>query len=346
MEEEGSLRRDALTGVWTIFAPVRETRPIDFTPETAAPPLHDDPSGCPFCPGNEEETPPAVFEELAPDDASVGLAWTVRVVGNRYPALVAPDEETGSDPMPAPRPYEATTGFGGHEVVIETPRHGEGLADFAPAHARLIVDAYAERLRRWREDGRVAAVVIFRNQGALSGASLAHAHTQLVALPRVPDTLVREVGNFSTYAQGNTGHCLLCDMTDADAGLGLVVSDDGVTRIVSPWAATAPYQLRIVPHRCSPTFADVSEAERESVAAAMVTVARAYRGALGEATAFNLVVHTAPFAVERTGALPYHWHIEVVPRFSCAAGFEVGTGMGINSTGPARAAERLRSAIM
>lgn len=230
-------------------------------------------------------------------------------------------------------------------MIIETPRHHEGLADLSQAHARLVIDAFAERLAYWRDDGRTSCGVLFRNQGSMSGASLAHAHTQLIVLPRVPDPITREIGNLSTYANANPGRCLLCDAAESDAHSGLTVFDDGVTRVISPWAATSPYLLRVIPHRCAATFSDAPASERESLAAAITTAARAYRDGLGDPS-FNLVVHTAPFSVERTGALPFHWHVDLVPRFSCSAGFEVGTGMGINSTGPERAAERLRSAIM
>jgi UDPglucose--hexose-1-phosphate uridylyltransferase len=345
MAGASELRRDALTGMWTIMAPVREGRPADFTPANSAPALADA-ADCPFCPGREDATPPEVFRALAADDAAAGLPWTVRVVPNLYPALGIAGAGDEPGPVPAPSPYEACKGFGAHEVVVETPRHDEGLADFPVAHARLIVDAFAERLAHWREDGRTSVVVLFRNQGALSGASLAHAHTQLIALPRVPDPIVREIGNHTTWAEAHAGRCLLCDATAADEEAGLVVFDDGLTRIVSPWAATSPYQLRIVPRRCAYTLSDAPPAERDSLALALTTGARAYAGVLGPSVAFNLVVHTAPFAVERTGALPFHWHVDLVPRFSCSAGFEVGTAMGINSTGPETAAERMRSAIM
>jgi UDPglucose--hexose-1-phosphate uridylyltransferase len=338
------LRRDPLTGTWTIYAPVRQGRPVDFTPANSSPPLQDA-ADCAFCPGREDRTPPEVWTAAAPDDVEAGLAWTVRVVPNLYPALEADADGDGAVAVEAPGPYEACTGFGGHEVVIETPRHEEGLADLSPAHARLVVDAFAARLAHWRDDGRTAAVVLFRNQGSMSGASLAHAHTQLIALPRVPDAIVREIGNLSTYADAHQGRCLLCDMADSDAASGLTVYDDGVTRVLSPWAATSPYLMRVVPYRCASTFSDAPAAELDSLALALTATARAYRDALGDPS-FNLVVHTAPFAIERTGVLPFHWHVDLVPRFSCSAGFEVGTGMGINSTGPVAAAELLRSAIM
>ena len=338
------LRRDPLTGVWTIYAPARQDRPADFTPANSAPRLADE-ADCVFCPGHEERTPPEVWSAVAADDAAAGLAWTVRVVPNLFPALDTAAEADGIRPIEAPGPYDGSSGFGGHEVVVETPRHAEGLADFSPAHARLVVDAFAARLAHWRDDGRTACAVLFRNQGSLSGASLAHAHTQLIALPRVPDAIAREIGNLSTYADANPGRCLLCDMARSDAEGGLAVYDDGVTRVLSPWAATSPYLLRVVPHACATTFASASAGQLDSLALALTSAARGFRDALGDPS-FNLVAHTAPFSVERTGVLPFHWHIDLVPRFSCSAGFEVGTGMGINSTGPVRAAELLRSVIM
>ena len=304
-----------------------------------------DSADCPFCAGHEDQSPPAVWQAVTPQDQAAGRAWTVRVVPNKFPALQVTGDDDGCEPLEAPDPYEALRGFGGHEVVIETPRHDHRLADFSASHARLIVDAYAARLAFWRDDGRTACAVAFRNEGALAGASLAHAHTQLIALPRVPGPLVHEIGNFSTYADANGGACLLCAAAEADSGAGLVIFDDGITRVVSPWAALSPYFVRIVPRRCAPTFADASDPERDSLAAALVAVARAYRGGAGD-PAFNLIARTAPFSVERTRVLPFHWHVDVVPRFTCAAGFEVGTGWGINSTGPQRAAELLRSAIM
>jgi len=330
------MRRDPVTGVWTVLAPDRAGRPKEFSrsPEEVA-----DASTCPFCAGREEMTPATRWEGAVPGEES----WTVRVFGNAFPALSAPDDEDGSDPIDAPSPYVAQTGFGEHEVIAETPRHGEGLADYAPEHATLLAEAYAQRLRHWREDGRFAAAILFRNWGRAAGASLSHAHTQLVALPRVPDVIVRELGNFSQAASGSR-RCVLCEATAADDAGGRVVWDDGVVAVHSPYAAPIPCALRIAPRRCSVTLADATPEERASFGAALVASARAVRGAFGD-VAFNIVIHDGPYTAQRAVALPFHWHAELILRTSDQAGFEWGSGTYINVVDPDEAAETLRAGL-
>jgi len=327
------LRHDPVTGVSTIIEPERAGRPRDFlrTPDEIG-----DPSACPFCGGHEAETPPSLLELHLPGEA----AWSVRVFENRYPALTAPDDQEWPADVDAPWPYSGTSGFGVHEVIVETPQHTETLADLSPAHAALLVDAYADRIRVWREDGRFASALLFRNYGRAAGASLAHPHTQFVALPRVPETIVRELGNFSQEGTARGG-CVLCGAMAADDAGGRIVFDDGMTVVHSPWAAPVPYFMRIAPRCCAATLADSTAEQRASFGAALVATARAIRGLFGDA-AFNVVVHDAPYSAQHAG-LPYHWHAEVVPRMSEQAGFEWGSGVFLNVVDPDVAAAALRA---
>ncbi|HEX9092517.1 MAG TPA: DUF4931 domain-containing protein, partial [Coriobacteriia bacterium] len=269
--------------------------------------------------------------------------WTVRVVGNRFPALDSPDDSDGAEMLDAPGPYRAMTGFGAHEVVVETPRHGEGLADYPPEHLTLLADAYAARLAYWRNDPRLAAALLFRNWGRAAGASLSHAHTQLVAMPRVPDALVRELGNFAEAASASRP-CPLCEAMRADDAGGRVVWDDGVFAVQSPWAAPIPYFLRIAPRRCCPSLADATSAERAGFGAALGAAASAVRGLFGD-VALNVVVRVAPHTVHRLQGLPFHWHADVILRTSDQAGFEWGSGTYINVIDPDEAALALRRAL-
>jgi UDPglucose--hexose-1-phosphate uridylyltransferase len=330
------MRQDPVTGVWTVLEPARAGRPKDFS---IRPDETSDIADCPFCAGHEDMTPPTRYE--------VGVAgsdtWAVRVFENAFPALTAGDDEDGSDEIDAPAPYRGQTGFGVHEVIVETPTHGIGLADLPRDHAAVLVDTYAERLRHWRSDGRFAAGVLFRNWGRAAGASRSHAHTQFTAMPRVPDALVRELGNFSQAASGSRP-CPLCEALDADHMDGRTVWDDGITVVQCPWAAPIPYFMRVAPRRCSMTLADVTAEERASFADALVAAARAVRGTFGEA-AFNVVVHDGPYAAQRAGTLRYHWHAEFVLRTSDQAGFEWGSGTYINVIDPDEAAATLRDGL-
>ncbi len=329
------LRHDPVTGIWTVVAPHRSARPSDYA---CAPQPGPAGQGCPFCPGHEAETPPSRLTLSLPG----ATGWTVRVFENRFPFLTAAPDDDGLGSADAPAPYDARPGFGVSEVIVETPVHAQGLADFSGEHAALVVDAYAERIRAWREDGRFAATLVFRNYGWSSGASLAHAHAQLVATVRVPDAIVRELGNFS-QASTERGSCILCDAMAADDGGGRVVFDDGVCVAHVPWAAPVPYFVRIAPRRCAATLADATAQERSSLGAALVATAKAIRGALGDA-GFNLVVHDAPYSAQHAG-LAYHWHLEVVPRTADMAGFGWGSGMYSTTVDPDEAAAALRHGL-
>jgi len=324
-----------VTGVSAFIEPERAGRPRDFlrTPDEI-----QDPSSCPFCAGHEDQTPPTRLALALPGQPG----WAVRVFENRYPALTAGGEEDWARDLDAPAPYRGTTGFGIHEVIVETPLHDETLADFEPAHAALLVDAYADRIRTWREDGRFAAALLFRNFGKAAGASLSHPHTQFVALPRVPEAIIRELGNFTQEA-GERGSCVLCDAMRADDAGGRIVFDDGITVVHSPWAAPVPYFMRIAPRTCAETLADASPEQRASFGAALVAAAKALRGVFGDA-AFNIVVHDSPYSAQHAG-LPYHWHAEVVARMSEQAGFEWGSGVYLNVVDPDVAAAALREGL-
>lgn len=330
-------RQDPVTGIWMLLAPERAGRPRDLL---RSPDESVDDGSCPFCAGREDATPPTRWSRALPGEPA---GWTVRVVENRWPALTAPDDLDGADDTGAPLPYRATTGFGAHEVIVETPRHGEGLADLGPEHARLLVDAWADRIRFWFADGRLACPVIFRNWGRAAGASIAHAHTQLVVLPRVPDAIVRELGNFSGAASSHGG-CLLCDALAADDAGGRVVFDDGVTVAHAPFASAVPHSIRIAPRTCEPTIASMGPQAADSLAAALVACARAVRGALGD-VAFNMSVHVAPYTAMRVAGLPFHWHVDLIPRSGDLAGLEVGSGVYVNVVDPDEAAAELRRGL-
>ena len=168
------LRRDPLTGRWVIIASHRNARPNEFA---SRPPRPSARLKCPFCAGNEAETPP----EIARYPADAGR-WSVRVVPNKYPALSPP--EAGQ--VPVAGLLHSRAGEGAHEVIIESPRHVASLTELSRDEMRLAVRVYRDRLRRMRDDGRWRYALVFKNVGALAGASLHHIHSQLLATDLIP----------------------------------------------------------------------------------------------------------------------------------------------------------------
>jgi UDPglucose--hexose-1-phosphate uridylyltransferase len=271
-----------------------------------------EPAPCPFCAGNERLTPPEVAALRPGGGAPDGPGWSVRVVPNKFPVFA-----------------------GGHEVVVHTPRHDASLHELAVTEIEAILGVYRSRLAALAAGGAAAGLVIV-NQGGGAGASLDHSHAQVFALPMVPPALVAEQSNFASYLKKH-GRCLLCDVVErARSETSHIVSDDGVvawTPVASRW----PYETWLAP-------ADHAERFEDDATPSLAGSLKKTLAALAVVTAgapLNLWIHTAPFADE--GA--FHWHIEIVPRTTTIAGFELATGMAIDVVDPTDAAAQLRAAL-
>ena len=116
-----------------------------------------------------------------------------------------------------------------------------------------------------------------------------------------------------------------------------VLSGDEFTALV-PYAAFSPYSVWIIPHQHRSCFGQTTDAEIAELARVLREVlARFYRGF--HDPDYNLVLRSlAPNVAGRF----YHWYLALVPRLGKAAGFELGTGMFINTNLPEDDARRLR----
>ena len=314
-------RRDPVTSRWAVVAPARGLRPMAPPP---APPDPDPPADCPFCPGNEHDTPGELYADRDPGTAANGPGWRLRVVPNRYPA-VEPD-------APA---------VGRHEVVIACPEHVVRAAELPGGAYRGLFRAYRERITAHAADPRLAYTLAFKNVGAAAGASLAHAHAQLVATPFVPPLVQVELDAAAAH-HANTGRCVFCDIVTAErAGPRRVCETDGFVAVAA-YAPRFAYEVWVLPKAHAARFEAIRDVEVGDLAGVARRVVAAVDAALGP-VAFNWVLHTAPL---RSPDLPhYHWHLEVLPRTATPAGFEWGGGCFVTAVAPEDAAERLRRYI-
>lgn len=303
------LRHDPLTGEPILFAPERRERPNAFEGDAV-----NDQEICPFCPGNERETPPEV--------ARIGTAarWDVRVVPNRYPAV-------GHHGL-----------HGIHEVVIESPRHDAAFATMSSAQRIRVLRAYRERFAAHRRDRSIRHLVIFRNDGARSGQSLTHPHAQIIGLPFIPDRIRREASLMRSRKRKSLP-CLVCrDLEDEERRID---ANEAFT-VLAPKASRSPYAVRIVPARHAPDFGQADDAEIERLDAALGRVLGAINAILGTPP-WNLVVQSAPMRTATAEA--FHWWIDILPRLTTDGGFELATGIPINIVTPEAAAAELRAAV-
>lgn len=336
------LRWDPLKRHWVIIATERGRRPRDFQIE----PDNGDVTSCPFCYGNEDKTPPEIFA-IRPSGPPNSPNWQVRVIPNKYPALRVEGELNNR----AHGLYDVMNGIGAHEVIVETPDHKRGMADLTPAEIRDVLKAYRARYLDLRRDMRFRYMVLFKNHGTRAGATLAHAHSQLIAVPLTPPvaatalTVCREF-----YARKE--RCIFCDLIAFELTSGdRVVKEFPNYAILTPYASCFPFELRLYPKRHSHDFALMSDDQLAELALAMKEMLARLKVVLNDPP-YNFILHNAPPLQHRLGKpdywgsieYDYHWHIELVPRLTQIAGFEWGTGFYINSTSPEDAASFLREA--
>ncbi|HTK28384.1 MAG TPA: galactose-1-phosphate uridylyltransferase [Vicinamibacterales bacterium] len=326
------LRRDPVSGRWVIISTDRAKRPHDFQV------THVHPIGrehCPFCPGHEAMTPPEI---LAYRNGSSPNApgWDVRVVPNKYPAL----KVEGALDRQGDGLFDRMNGVGAHEVIIETPDHTQTLATLGEGPIERVLSAWRDRIRDLKQDRRLRYILVFKNHGAAAGATVEHTHSQLIALPLVPDFVREEIeGARRHYAEKE--RCLFCDIVRQEIEEGRrVVQESADIVALAPYAPRFPFETWLVPKRHGARFEEASAAEYESLARMLKAVLTRMDRAL-EYPPFNLVLHTAPFTDEAVDS--YHWHLEILPKVARMAGFEWGTGFYINPTSPEEATEVLRA---
>ena len=179
------LRKDPVTGRWVIIATERRKRLSDFSLESVE--MAPDPS-CPFCEGHEQMTPRELLAHRhgTPADSP---GWTLRVVPNQFPVLrVEGTLDRQGDGM-----FDKMNGIGAHEVVIESPYHADTLATMEEGRIESVLWACRERVQDLKRDQRFRSIIVFKNHGAAAGSSIAHSHSQVVALPIVPRVVREEV---------------------------------------------------------------------------------------------------------------------------------------------------------
>jgi UDPglucose--hexose-1-phosphate uridylyltransferase len=326
----GTLRQDPTTNEWVILAPERAARKGPDLPTRPPAPAHD--PGCPFCPGNEGQTPPEVarFPASGP--------WELRVVPNRFPALT-PHGSTERDGDRLSREME---GPGVHEVVIESPVHDERFDEMSPERLTNVVAMWRDRYRLLVAEPWAKAVVVFKNFGERAGTSLEHPHSQILATPVVPPDAFHACQVAARYYD-DTGHSVYLDLLARETEEGIrMVAERGRFAAVVPFAGRLPYETWIAPRSQQASFGDLGDEDLGDVALLVRDVVGALRRSAGDPD-YNLVVQSAPVGEERSPA--FVWHMRLLPRLVTAAGFELGSGMSINSVAPENAAQALRRAV-
>jgi len=305
---KSEIRKDYFKDEYVIIAPKRAKRP-----KKADKPV-DDEKSCYFCPANFKD------EIITYTDNNADGEWEILSVINKFAALSTDN----------PRAY------GQAEVIIETRRHGLDINEFSVDHIVRIFDAYIDRYEYLRNMDSIKHVIIFKNEGgSKAGASIAHTHSQIMALPILPPKVQAEACAYNKYRLDKSS-CPYCDIIKEETGKPRVIWEDENLFVLAPYASDSPYGAWFIPKRHIRTIAELNHAEKESFAKAIKVVL----GVLDElGISYNYFVENA------VNSEDYHMHIKLAPRPNVWAGLELGTGVIINAISPEYAAQLYRGEI-
>ena len=325
------LRQNPITKQWVIIATERARRPHEFVQKRGdAPPLPSYSEKCPFCPGNEHLAPPESLRITRDGN------WQVRVVPNKFAAL----SSEGKFFRKAEGLKRTVAGIGFHEVVVETPNHSATTALLTKEEVELIIRCYKERYFSLIHDPRIENVTIFKNHGSAAGTSLEHPHSQIIATPIIPPDIRNRMEEALRFYD-DCGECLFCKVMAEELAEGTRIIHQ-TEHFVSfiPFASLTPFSMWIYPRRHMASFGEMHAEEMSDLARTLhLILAKVYHG-LGNPD-FNYVIRTAPS--ENRYCRYYHWYLSLIPRLTKTAGFELGSGMYINTTLPEANAEFLRN---
>jgi UDPglucose--hexose-1-phosphate uridylyltransferase len=335
------LRKDPVSNGWVIISTERGKRPIDFE----KPNTHYSTGLCPFCPGQENETPIEIDSIKSNDNEENPFGWDVRVIPNKFKALTI-DGDISREGVGI---FDKMNGIGAHEVIIESPYHDINIADMSIVQISKILTIYKRRISELYQDERFRYILIFRNYGDSAGASLVHPHTQIIATPITPILVKAELENARNY-YFDKERCLFCDIIKQEIALkDRIVEETDHFLSMTPFASRFPFEVTILPKRHLSDFSKIPDNFIESLAYILKDTLTRIKATLDNPP-YNYVIHTIPNIHSwkrrvnywETIEVDYHWHFEIIPRLSKIAGFEWGTGFYINPTLPEDAAKFLR----
>ena len=309
---------------------------------------------CPFCPGNEEKTPEEIYRFPAQ-----GL-WQLRAVRNLYPVF-GDDGDSTSLNMGI---HHIINGYGRHEVFIDHPQHGIHLTEMTEDHIAALLRAYRDRMSDlYQATENHIYVMVFKNFGPASGGSIPHTHSQIIAMPVIPANVEMELSCSLHFFQQRS-RCIFCTLIDEQLVYEATVHDkvkgelqrrinvadyvvEKVDRFIAikPFASRYPWEVHVLPREHCHDFRNISEDDCVELAKVLKQVMIRLEKVLGEVQ-YNFFLHSAPDVKESdTYSESFHWHLEICPRTSIPNGFELGSGLAINTVSPEKAAAQLREVI-
>lgn len=297
----------------------------------------EDTTTCPFCPGGEKNTPMELFRKSSQTDD-----WERRVIPNKFPALQVEKQLAKS----AAGPYSEVSGTGAHEIIIESREHFLTLSE----HSKLLLydmfDIFKKRVMDLKKDVRLKYFSLFKNYGYSGGASILHPHSQILATPVIPNTVVDLLKSMQNYYLMHD-RCLICDIIDFEKNKGeRIIESNSDFCAVIPYASDYPFEIHIYPYSHQHDFFSKGT-NYLSLAEITFNVFKKLENKLGNPP-INMGIYVSPvschipdFGRYNADNPFFHWHLEIIPRLNKTGGMEIINNTFINPVSPEKAAKVL-----
>jgi len=323
------LRQDLVSGDWIVIAPKRAKKPQQLIKKEKR--LKVPKKDCPFEDPQKSGNGNPILIYKSKND------WLVQVLQNKYPAFTPKSDKVK---IFKEGPYSVVDGIGYHDLVI-TRDHDKNFPALSPKEANLVFRSFVERYKMLAENPCSAYVSIFHNWGLKAGASVYHPHYQIITIPVVPPDVSHSLNGSLNYFRKNK-KCVHCVMIDHERkNKKRIVYENKEAIVFAPFVAREPFELRVFPKRHLPYFEDTPEPIMKMVVDALQKALKKIETKLFDPD-YNFFFHTTPVLGKKKYD-HYHWHIEIQPKISISAGFELGTGIEITVVDPDEAAKILRS---
>lgn len=325
------LRQDLVTGDWVVIATGRAKKPEDFIyqKEESNISVNDENKTCVFCYPEEtgQEKDVLIYEREKGD-------WSLRVFPNKFPAFSRGKKMKHFEEGP----YFGMDGVGYHDLIV-TRDHERQIAQMDILEVAEIIDAFQSRYIDLMNKKSVNFIEIFHNHGKEAGASIAHPHSQLAAIPVISPYIKGELDGAESYYRQNK-ECVYCVMNEWECeNEKRVIFENKEFVAFCPFSSRAAFEVWVVPKKHQPYFERISDKQKKDLAEALqISINKIYK-ALGNPP-YNFYLHTSP--CDGKDYPHYHWHIEILPHTSVWAGFELSTGIEISTIEPEVAAEYLK----
>jgi UDPglucose--hexose-1-phosphate uridylyltransferase len=293
--------KNPATQKWVITAPRRSKRTNVGIEQTAV---------CPFCIGTETNE-----QELYRVGGKAGDAnWYIRVMENKFPFVE------------------------NHELVIHSPDHHKNFDELALSHVELLLQTYRARFLANQKKGHV---YIFHNRGVEAGESIPHPHTQIAVVPfsvglEIPpldmslynqqsketERNIFSLIHKSLFAISKKGRPVQSRQGVVDNGRKDVLDTEHF-RVFCPETSEWPDEVWIAPKQKGETFGLITDTQIKDLAFVLSRVIHIMDHRHGHEFPFNFYIYPGK-----------NWYFRLIPRIKILGGFEIGTGIMVNTQKP------------